>query len=159
MSLPFLLLVGLAVFLAACTPSSPATAEGTVEASTPSPTHSVPEVTPTEPLLATTTPTVAASNETPASAVSYSRQVQPIFDTYCISCHGVERIAAGLDLTSYEKVMAGSKNGAMVIPGSASESLLVRLVENGKMPKRGAKPTTEQIQILRDWVNAGAPNN
>jgi len=30
---------------------------------------------------------------------------------------------------------------------------------NGKMPKRGAKLSDSQIQILTDWVNEGAPNN
>lgn len=158
-------LVGLAFFLVACaastpslptemvvSPSAPLVAEPTLaatEATLPSP------VVPTQ----TSTPVPSPVAESEQAVVSYSRQVQPILDRYCISCHGVNRVAEGLDLTSYEKVMAGSRNGPIVIPGQADKSLLVLLVETGEMPKRGAKPTAEQIQILRDWVNAGAPKN
>ena len=55
--------------------------------------------------------------------------------------------------------MAGSENGPVVTPGNALKSLLVELVSNGKMPKRGDKLTAAEIQLLTDWVNAGANDN
>jgi hypothetical protein len=36
---------------------------------------------------------------------------------------------------------------------------LVTLAASGKMPKRGPKLTPIQIQVLTDWVNAGALDN
>ena len=55
--------------------------------------------------------------------------------------------------------MAGSFNGVVVIPGNAADSFLVQQLINGEMPKRGPKLTDEQIQIISDWINAGALNN
>jgi hypothetical protein len=28
-----------------------------------------------------------------------------------------------------------------------------------EMPKRGPKLKPEQVQLINDWINAGAPNN
>ncbi|PKO07098.1 MAG: hypothetical protein CVU41_03250 [Chloroflexi bacterium HGW-Chloroflexi-3] len=44
-------------------------------------------------------------------------------------------------MTSFAGLMAGSVNGAVVIPGDAENSLFVELVASQEMPKRGAKLT------------------
>ena len=62
-------------------------------------------------------------------------------------------------MRTYEGLMAGSFNGPVVTPGNSADSLLVELVTKGKMPKRGTKLTPEQIQIISDWIDAGALNN
>jgi mono/diheme cytochrome c family protein len=124
-------------------------------------------------LLATETPASGAAVEgslptgsstlevqvAPASALSYSKEVYPIFEASCIKCHGVEKVSRGLDLTSYDKTMTGSVKGPVILPGDADNSLLVKLIVEGKMPKQGAKLTPEQVEIVRNWVSQGAPNN
>jgi hypothetical protein len=55
--------------------------------------------------------------------------------------------------------MAGSDNGAVIIPGNADESLLVDLIVNNEMPKRGPQLTPPQVQLIIDWVNQGALDN
>jgi hypothetical protein len=55
--------------------------------------------------------------------------------------------------------MKGSDNGPVVTPGNADNSLLVELLLNQKMPKRGPKFTPAQIQIIIDWINQGALDN
>lgn len=62
-------------------------------------------------------------------------------------------------MRTYEALMEGSFNGSVITPGNADDSFLVQQVLDGEMPKRGPKLTTEQIQIIIDWVNAGAINN
>jgi len=47
----------------------------------------------------------------------------------------------------------------VVVPGDVNKSLLVELISNQKMPKRGPKLTPPQVQIITEWVAAGAPNN
>lgn len=91
--------------------------------------------------------------------VSYAKDIQPILDENCIKCHGVEKVSRRLDLTSYDKLMAGSHNGAMTLPNDAEQSPLVQSMLIGKMPKRGHRLTSAQIQSIVDWVKAGAPNN
>jgi hypothetical protein len=93
------------------------------------------------------------------SAVSFSKDILPMFQNSCVKCHGGENTNKGLDVTTYDKLMAGSANGAVIVPSNADGSKLVQQVVNGKMPKRGEKLTSDQIQMLKDWVNAGAKNN
>ena len=106
-------------------------------------------------------PQVQGSSSTGSSSsnVSFSKDVMPILQNSCIQCHGGQKTEKGLDMTSYNALMAGSQRGAVVVPGNAADSSFIHLVANGNMPKRGQKLSADQIQILTDWVNAGAPNN
>ncbi len=111
-------------------------------------------------------PTAVVENTQPAptdaalpAGVSFSNDVLPIFQSRCSSCHSGEQARKGLSLMSYESIMAGSIDGAVIIPGDANGSLLVQLVSGGQMPKQGPKLTPEQIQIIIDWIMAGALNN
>lgn len=62
-------------------------------------------------------------------------------------------------MRTYETLMAGSFNGNVIIPGNAVDSFLIQKIIEGEMPKRGPKLSSEQIQIIVDWVNSGAINN
>ena len=64
-----------------------------------------------------------------------------------------------LNMETYDSLMAGSQNGAVIVAGNAKESLLARKILKGEMPKRGTKLTSAQVQIIIDWINTGAPNN
>ena len=90
---------------------------------------------------------------------SFAQDVLPIFQSRCQNCHGSGRTQAGLNLTSYASLMAGSQNGPVVVAGDASSSKLIHLVNQGKMPKSGGKLLPDQLMILINWVQAGAKNN
>jgi len=119
------------------------------------PTAIVSNTQPVPAEAATLAPTEAAM----PAGVSFSNDVLPIFRSRCSSCHSGEQARKGLSLMSYESIMAGSTGGAVIIPGDANGSLLVQLVSGGQMPKQGPKLTPEQIQIIIDWIIAGALNN
>lgn len=93
------------------------------------------------------------------ATVSYSKEILPILETSCVKCHGVEKVSRGLDLTTYEKAMVGSVKGPVIQPGDASNSNLVKVIEQGKMPKQGTKLTKAQLELIKNWVNQGAQNN
>lgn len=129
---------------------------------------------PTDPPPATDTlpPTEAVATDLPATdppaatqppvqgaTVSFANDILPILENRCANCHGRMQTEEGLNLLSYEAVMAGSNNGLVVIPGDAANSLLVELVATQEMPKRGPKLTLPQVQLIMDWVNQGALNN
>jgi len=95
----------------------------------------------------------------PRSQVSYAKDVRPILESRCGNCHMGEFASEGLNMETYESLKAGSQNGAIIIPGKAKESLLVKKILKGEMPKRGPKLTPGQVQIITDWINAGAQNN
>lgn len=110
---------------------------------------------PTQMVNETPTETVDAN----ATTVSFSKDVYPILESRCLNCHGGDNTREGLSVKSYADLMAGSDNGFVVLPGDAANSLLVELVATQEMPKRGAKLTPPQVQLLTDWVNQGALEN
>lgn len=112
--------------------------------------------------------TVASSEARAAEEqVSYKLDVQPILQSRCTSCHqpgGEGYQASGLDLTSYQGLMKGTKHGAIVVPGDALTSNLMVLVEGRAHPKvrmpHGQRPLLkQQTDILRLWVKQGAKDN
>ena len=152
-----LLLVGLLSACAAPATETPASAptESSVPASE-APT-SLPAPTDTSAPVAESSPTAESA---PAGAtVSFANDIQPILQSRCINCHGGDRTEEDLSLKTHADIMAGSKNGAVVTPGDATNSLLAEMVANQKMPKRGPKLTPPQVQLIVDWIHQGALDN
>ena len=95
------------------------------------------------------------------SQVSYTNQIQPIFNTNCTSCH-VGGGAATLDLTSYDGVMSGGVSGLSIISGDNENSeLYIRIIlpegTAGSMPPNDPL-SQEEIDLIGDWINEGANN-
>lgn len=105
------------------------------------------------------TPEPLVPTETASVNVSFANQILPIFQTYCVECHGGARTREGLNMTSYDALMAGSFNGAVIIPGNANESITVQLIVAGEMPERGPAVSSAEVQLIIDWINQGAQNN
>lgn len=150
----------LVMFIAACAGTSPQPA--TAVAAPTQPVAQPTQIPPTDTVVSATS--APANTEVPtatqtATNVSFANDVMPIFNQYCLKCHGLEQIKEGLDLRTYDTLMAGSFNGPVVAPGDAGNSYMIELLNQGKMPKRGPKPTPEQVQIITNWINQGASNN
>lgn len=149
------------IVITACAAEAPAELTDTsVPLSTATEPSSVPEeAAETAPPMDEPIPTEAEVDVEVDTTVSFSAGVLPIMESRCVNCHGGERVEDGLYLRTYDEIMAGSENGAVVIPGNPGDSLLVEVVVTQEMPKRGPKLTPIQVQLLSDWVAAGAPNN
>lgn len=93
------------------------------------------------------------------SSVSFAKDVQPILNSRCASCHMGKSQSGGLSMNTYDHLMSGSDDGAVIVAGNAEGSVLVQKVKAGEMPKRGPKLTPAQLQTIIDWINAGAQNN
>ena len=152
----------LALIIAACggqatqTPPEPAAPTQAVTQPRPAPTSTSIATDTTAPATEIAAPATEASV---GAGVSYANDIMPMLENSCNECHGGKQTKEGLDMKTYEGLMAGSFNGPVVTAGNSADSLLFELVAKGKMPKRGAKLTPEQIQIISDWINAGALNN
>lgn len=98
-----------------------------------------------------------------APRVSYSSDIQPIFDANCAgsNCH-VGGMANGLSLESYTSLMNGGNSGAVVLPGNPDGSIIVRRLEGNiqpQMPLGGSPLPQDDIQLIRDWISEGAHDN
>lgn len=87
-------------------------------------------------------------------ALTYQDTIGPLFQSRCGSCHGANGIQ-GLNLTTYQTTMQGSQNGPVIVPGDPAQSLLVQK-QSGAQPHFG-QLTPEQLQLVIDWIKAGAP--
>ena len=97
---------------------------------------------------------------TPSASPSFSADVLPILQSQCAVCHGQ---LGGWDASSYQTVINSGDNGPAVVPGDPDESLLYQKLQGtqtigGSMPPAGPL-TPLQIQLILDWIAAGAPDN
>lgn len=121
-----------------------------------------------------------------ASVYSGCRQDEPAFDLEASNypdeigqivlsncavsgCHNSAsaHAAAGLDLTTWETMMKGDRNGAVTIPYSHQHSTIfmycntyadLGMTLQPTMPFNDDPLTRTQIITLRNWINSGAPS-
>ena len=108
--------------------------------------------------------------------VSYTADVQPIFDSYCVQCHtasGEGEAASGFVVDNYDTVMKGTNFGPVVVPGSSMSSSLYLVVASKTDPKihmpphhddalaegRGFALSPENIDTIAAWIEQGAGKN
>ncbi|MSU51410.1 MAG: DUF1553 domain-containing protein [Opitutus sp.] len=106
---------------------------------------------------------VDVSKLPPAAArmINFAREVRPIFEKNCYTCHGPEKQKSGYRLDVKEDALTGGDgSGPNIIPGKSAESHLVHFVagldEDRLMPSKGDPLTPEQIGVLRAWIDQGA---
>jgi mono/diheme cytochrome c family protein len=94
-------------------------------------------------------------------AVSFERDVQPIFKANCISCHKPDKKKGKLDMSTYADLMKGGKQGTPVKAGDPAKSILVEMISGPEpeMPEKGDKLKPEQVEIITRWVKEGAKQN
>jgi cytochrome b subunit of formate dehydrogenase/mono/diheme cytochrome c family protein len=86
-----------------------------------------------------------AAAEAPISAVTWTGAVQHQFRQRCIACHGA---MGGFSAATYEDVMQA------VEPGDPENSAVVQSQLNGVHP---GMFTQEQLDLIIQWISAGAP--
>ncbi|MEK6573678.1 MAG: c-type cytochrome, partial [Chloroflexota bacterium] len=106
-------------------------------------------------------PSGAETTGTPGAPPSFSEEVLPLMQAKCSACHSKSVKLGGWDSSSYETVMTTGDNGPVVTAGDPTGSLLAQKVlgtqaQGGIMPLSGLMPENE-IQLIVDWIAAGAP--
>lgn len=103
-----------------------------------------------------TTPQGPPSGQNP-----YAELVQPILAKYCVACHSHNSPESNLKLVSLASLKAGGDSGPALIPSKPTESLIVRRIlglDEPKMPPEdSAQLSPEDIQIIKNWIEQGAP--
>src|SRR5918993_2662139 len=94
-----------------------------------------------------------------ARDVDYTKDVKPLLQQNCYSCHGPEVQQAGLRLDLRQNALRGGDYGPVIVAGKSAESKLIHRLANGdggmQMPPTGAL-MPEEIGILRAWIDQGA---
>src|SRR5580704_543522 len=92
-----------------------------------------------------------------APAPDYAAQVAPIFTKYCGGCHNDEEREGEFSLESYTALLKGSQRGAVLRPGDAAASRMIRqltgLAKPSMPPKGEPRPHPEEIALLKAWID------
>lgn len=97
-----------------------------------------------------------------AEPTFFAERVGPVLEQHCVVCHGAEKSKAGLRLDTYTHLVAGSKNGEVVVAGNASGSELFRRItlphdDDERMPGDDKPPLTDdEVRVIELWIMAGA---
>jgi uncharacterized membrane protein len=92
----------------------------------------------------------------------YARHIDPILDANCVACHGEGKVKANLRLDSYDRLMRGGEDGAVIIPGQPDRSTLLKRImlppdDKKFMPSEGKPPLkAEEIAWIKAWIAQGA---
>jgi formylglycine-generating enzyme required for sulfatase activity len=94
-------------------------------------------------------------------AVDFSKQVKPILEANCLSCHNPENVKGELLMDTRENVIIGGEYGPALEPGKPDESSLYTLTildpdDEDIMPPKGDPLTKAQTDILKTWIEQGA---
>jgi len=118
---------------------------------------------------------VVDASGSPGDTVALFSQIRPILEEQCLRCHGAKKRRGKLRLHTWEDVVAGGKNGSVLVPGKPLESsLFTRLAPRREdadtdedeedddddeiMPpmEKGGPLDAQQIAKIRRWIEAGA---
>lgn len=102
-----------------------------------------------------------------AKEPSFKQDVLPILQEHCSQCHAPGQIgyqAIGLDLTTYRGVMAGSRHGPAVIPHQPQIGSMMKVLDWKQeyyvhMPAMSHQVPEAEMNVIREWIAAGAKNN
>lgn len=104
--------------------------------------------------------------------VSFANDLVPLFENSgCLSagCHGGTFPSSGYSLADYESAFEAGDDAnefeiCPIVPGDPENSYLVEKISpnprtGARMPFLDAPLTEEQIELVRTWINEGAPDN
>jgi uncharacterized membrane protein len=95
-------------------------------------------------------------------AFVYADVIQPILQTKCYTCHGMQKQKGKFRMDRPELLMKGGKDGAMIIAGNANGSELIKRIslpredEHHMAPKEKPQLTEQEIILLKWWIDNNA---
>lgn len=109
-------------------------------------------------------PGAAADSSPPdvPSAVSFRKDVYPILERACLSCHGPDRQSGGFRVDRREDFFRPAGTGPLVLRGRSSESPLIAIVSGARhdLPRPDRhRLSASEVLVLKKWIDAGAPED
>jgi hypothetical protein len=86
--------------------------------------------------------------------------IYPLLEERCLNCHHNPGAPNDLSLETYDLMMQGGINGAVVIPGNSGNSEIIKRVRGERHPRMplNGPPflNEEELALLADWIDSGA---
>lgn len=104
-----------------------------------------------------------ASKSNALAAVDFEKQIRPLLEQNCLSCHSGDEPEGGFDMTTHEAIVSSGASPPSIVPGNLDESPLYTctVVERDSaelMPPlhSGGPLSKSQTDLLRAWIEEGA---
>ncbi|MCG3199993.1 MAG: hypothetical protein GHCLOJNM_04522 [bacterium] len=94
--------------------------------------------------------------------VNFEDHIKPIFASRCLRCHNLDKRRSGLLLETVAGIREGGSSGPVLVSGQPNASRLYRLIsgqEEPKMPPSGDPIDPASLELIRRWIELGAPEN
>jgi hypothetical protein len=93
--------------------------------------------------------------------IEFSRDIRPIFNQNCVSCHGGVRQRNDVSFIYRDEALGVGKSGhRTIVPGNPNASeLMARLAANDpedRMPYHAPALSRQQVELIRKWIKQGA---
>ena len=91
----------------------------------------------------------------------FESKVKPILEEHCFDCHGEDKQKNKLRLDTALGILRGGESGEpLFVRGASADSYIIKRVTSGNakevMPPKGGRLTTEQVGVLKTWIDDGA---
>ncbi|MFO0924253.1 MAG: c-type cytochrome domain-containing protein, partial [Pirellulales bacterium] len=88
------------------------------------------------------------------------QKVFAIWERHCFRCHGSEKQEGGLRLDIRARAIEGGDSGRAWVGRDSQASLLIQYItsedESKRMPPEGTPLNSEEVRLLREWIDGGA---
>jgi hypothetical protein len=93
---------------------------------------------------------------------SFSKEIKPLLEQYCMKCHSGDKARKGVRIESYKDLEGGRRK--LIVPNKPDDSLLVKMllgVGAKKMPPKKFKdqPSDKEVDLIKAWITAGAKDD
>ncbi|WP_136060013.1 HzsA-related protein [Pontiella sulfatireligans] len=103
--------------------------------------------------------------------IDYARDIQPIWDRHCASCHNPDKLAGDLDLSSdygtvffnsyinldEKRLVSHHRNGVGNTPPRSVGDVASPIFEKFDGSHHDAELSPEEVNLVRHWVHVGIP--
>lgn len=87
----------------------------------------------------------------------FEAEARRVLKTWCWHCHGEEaEFKGGLDARFVRQLQKGGDSGPAIVPHDPAASLLIQRITSGEMPPGDKKVPAQDLQVLQQWIAAGA---
>jgi formylglycine-generating enzyme required for sulfatase activity len=98
------------------------------------------------------------------AAVDFVKDIQPILENNCVSCHRDKHVKGGVRLDTFAQATTSGDNGPALVPGKSAKSPMYTTMvlpddDDLLMPpkKKGGPLPKETSALIRAWIDEGAP--
>lgn len=101
------------------------------------------------------------NQDNPDTLISYSADIQPIFNANCANCHTGGGSSGNLRLDNYTLLMSTGIHAPVIVANQPDSSYLVKKIEGtagDRMPLGGFLSLSDSL-IIRVWISQGAMDN